>query len=262
MPSACCKWPRANTLLLLLVLSWSPGAAGDARQDLDRQAESLRAAMIRRGDAPGEISLSLAWLYARAGQSALTLSHIRLARKHGVGAGRIDLLLGTFYRMQARYDAAFSTLVRVLVAHPQQPYALVQLWKTLYESSLQGSEVSTDIDAIRERLAGLGLHFPAKLDAQKLSQDSSAQLAAAGYNALLTGKARFAAELFEAAIDAFPSNPLAHRGLGIARARLQDYARAAGAYLLYLELKPDAPDADGVDRVLMEYWKQRSAVSE
>ena len=42
--------------------------------------------------------------------------------------------------------------------------------------------------AIRERLAGLGLHFPVTFDPAKVSPDKSKQLAAAGYNALLSGK--------------------------------------------------------------------------
>jgi len=255
---------RIVILLVLVTAIGSPAKSrGQSRQqELARKVQILRQAMTRRGEPPGEISLALAALYARANQANETLEQVRLARKQGVSAGRIDLILGMFYRQQARYDAAFSTLVRVLVQHPQQPFALVQLWKTLYEAKLQGSEVKTDTDVIRERLAGLGLHFPGQFRPDRISQDKSRELAAAGYNALLTGKTRFAAELFEAAIDVFPSSPLAHRGLGIARARLQDYARASGAYLLYLELKPDAPDADQVDRVLMDYWKHRSEVSE
>jgi tetratricopeptide (TPR) repeat protein len=249
-------------LCCALLLCTPARANADAQQDLELRVQAMQRDLTRRGEPPGEVSLNLAWLYARANRPQETLHYVREARKQGIAAGRLDLLLGTFYRQQARYDASFSTLVRVLVRHPGQPYALVQLWKTLYESKLQGAEVQTDTDAIRERLAGLGLHFPRQFEPDKMSQNRSKEIAAAGYNALLTGKKQFAAELFEAAIDAFPSNALAHRGLGIARARLQDYARAAGAYLLYLELKPDAPDADDVDRVLMEYWRHSTKVIE
>ena len=253
-----------NALLVCaaLVAAAPPSALADAQLDLEQKAQGIRDSLLGRGESAGEVSLSLAWLYARANQPQQTLHYVRQARKQGIAAGRIDLLLGVFFRQQARYDASFSTLVRVLVQHSGQPFAMVQLWKTLYEAKLQGADVQTDTDAIRERLAGMGLHFPMTFKPEKMSQDKSRELAAAGYNALLTGKTQFAAELFEAAIDAFPSNALAHRGLGIARARLQDYARAAGAYLLYLELKPDAPDADEVDRVLMEYWRHRSETVE
>jgi tetratricopeptide (TPR) repeat protein len=253
---------RAALVTAVTVLAFHQPAGADTLHDLEQKAAWIRADLQRRGERPGEINLTLAWLYARANQAKETIHFVRLAKRQGAAASRVDLLLGTFYRQQARYDAAFSTLVRVLVRHPQQPYALVQLWKTLYEARLQGAEVKTDTDVIRERLAGLGLHFPVQFRPDRLSQDKSKQLAAAGYNALLTGRTKFAAELFEAAIDVFPSNPLAHRGLGIARARLHDYARASGAYLLYLELKPDAPDADEVDKVLMDYWKHRSKISE
>jgi tetratricopeptide (TPR) repeat protein len=223
----------------------------------EERARRLRAEMRQRGDSQGDIDLALAWLFARANRPDATYFYVKQAREHGISAGRTDLLLGMFYRKQRRYDAAFSTLVRVLVAHEEQPFALVQLWKTLYEAKLQGAETRTDTDTIQQRLERLGLHFPRSFEPSKLSESRSRELSASAYNALLTGRTRFAAELFEAAIDAFPSNPLAHRGLGIARARREDYARAAGAYLLYLELKPHAPDAAEVDRVLMQYWKYR-----
>ena len=148
-----------------------------------------------------------------------------------------------------------STLVRVLVRSPRQPRALVQLWKTLYEAKLRGVEVKTDLEAIRERLVTRGLHFPRRFKIESDSVTRSKKLAAAGYTALLGQRHRFAAQLFRAAINALPSNARAHRGLGIALAREHNYARAAGAYLLYLEMSPDAPDADDVDRVLMLYWK-------
>jgi len=252
----------ALSVYAALLVAGPRSALADAQQDLEQRAQAIRDSLVSRGESSGEVSLTLAWLYCRANRPQETLRHVRQARKQGVSAGRLDLLLGVFFRQQARYDASFSTLVRILVQHPGQPFALVQLWKTLYEAKLQGAEVQTDTDAIRERLGGMGLHFPMTFKPEKMSPNKSRELAAAGYNALLTGKTQFAAELFEAAIDAFPSNPLAHRGLGIARARLQDYARAAGAYLLYLELKPDAPDADEVDRVLMDYWRHRSETVE
>lgn len=244
-------------LLLALGLLLTAPVQADPPPRVQAQARMLRSQMVRRGEERGEIDLALAWHYARARQARSALYFVKQARKHGVAAGRTDLLLGTFYRRSGRYDAAFSTLVRVLVRNPQQPYALVQLWKTLYEAKLRGAATKTDTVAIQQRLAGLGLHFPVTFDPAKVSPDKSKQLAAAGYNALLSDKSGFAAELFESAVEANPSNALAHRGLGIARARKHDYTRAAGAYLLYLELNPQAPDADEVDRVLMEHWKNR-----
>lgn len=251
-------WLRLTVLSVLVIGSVPPPVLGRGRLSLDDRARLLRAQMQRRGESKGEIALALAWHYAKANSPRGTIYFVRQARKLGILATRTDLLLGTFYRQRGRHDAAFSTLVRLLVKHPEQPYALVQLWKTLYEANLQGAKIQTDTGAIRERLAALGLHFPKTFSADKLSANRSKRLAANGYNALLAGRDRFAAELFEAAIDAFPSNPLAHRGLGIARARQNDYTRAAGAYLLYLELNPQAPDAEEVDRVLMEYWMHRA----
>ena len=250
----------------MIALALAALAAGQARaappERAQTQARLLRGQMLRRGEARGEIDLALAWHYARARAAGATIHFVKEARKHGIMASRTDLLLGTFYRQQGRYDAAFSTLVRVLVRNPEQPFGVVQLWKTLYESKLRGAPIKTDTSAVRERLAGLGLHFPVEFDPAKVSADSSKELTASGYNALLSGRHGFAAELFEAAIDANPSNPLAHRGLGISRARKQDFTRAAGAYLLYLELNPQASDADEVDRMLMEYWKNRTSSTE
>lgn len=248
---------RVAAAALALVLAALCAGRQARAGEIERQARQLRAEMRARGDGPGEIDLALAWVFARAKRAKGALYYVKQARKHGIDQSRIDLLLSTLYRQLGRHDAAFSTLVRVLVRNPEQPYALVQLWKTLYEAKLQGAEVKTDTGSVRERLAALGLYFPAAFDPAKISIERSKRLTASAYNALLSGRVRFAAELFEAAIAAFPSNPLAHRGLGIARARRNDYARAAGAYLLYLELKPHAPDADDIDRVLMEYWRHR-----
>lgn len=213
--------------------------------------------MRGRGAAPGEIRLALAAHYARKRDAKHALSHLRAARKAGVSPGRVDLLLGELYRRVGRYDAAFSTLVRVLVDSPEQPHALVQLWKTLYESKLRGAEVKSDVESIRKRLASSGLYFPARFKLDSDADTRSRKLAASGYTALLGGRNQFAAELFQAAIAAMPSNARAHRGLGIARARLHDFMRAAGAYLLYLQLAPNARDADRVDATLMRYWRKR-----
>lgn len=243
--------------LLLSVLLRVPVMAQQHGVDQDRRARQIREQMDRRGDSAADIQLAMAWHYALANNIRQTLHFVKRARAHGIEGGRTDLVLGTVYRKQGRYDAAFSTLVRVLARYPEQPYALIQLWKTLYEACLQGARIKTDTASIRQRLRDLGLHFPEGFSAQEISRDKSRQLSAAGYNALVSDRIRYAAELFEAAIDAFPSNPLAHRGLGIARARRQDFVRAAGAYMLYLELEPNAPDAEEVDRVLMEYWKSR-----
>jgi tetratricopeptide (TPR) repeat protein len=245
--------------LSLIIGAWALAGSAWAEPafDADVAAREVRRQMLRRGDAPGEVSLALAAIYARGRRQGELLHFVNAARRQGVAAGRTDLLLGGFYRSVGRYDAALSTLVRVLVRHEDQPYALVQLWKTLYECRLRGAEVKTDLDAIRQRLAVAGLHFPRQLRINAASPGKAKKLAASGYSALLSDNSQFAAELFEAALDAFPSDAQAHRGLGIARARLQDFARAAGAYLLYLELNPQAPDADEVDRVLMRYWKGR-----
>ncbi len=218
-------------------------------------AALIRSQMSERGAPAGEIHLALASYYAKKKMSREVSLHIEEARKRGVTAMRIDLLLGTFFRSMKRYDAAFSTLVRVLVSAEEQPYALVELWKSLYECALQAVEIKTDTSVIRQRLERLGLYFPETFEIKPTSATYSKRLTADGFNALLTGRPKHAVELFQAALDLLPSNARAHRGLGQARLRLQDFTRAAGAYLLYLELAPNAPDAVDVDRFLMDYWK-------
>ena len=232
-------------------------AAAGPRVTFPDRVRRLRRQMQRRGDPAGEISLALAALYAKARRGRQVMQLIAMARKQGIAAVRTDLLLGSFYRRVGRYDAAFSTLVRVLVRHEEQPYALVELWKTLYDFKLRGGKASTDTESIRQRLAESGLHFPRRFKVTSRSVVRAKKLTASGYNTLLQDRPRIAAALFTEAIDLNPSYALAHRGLGIARARAQDYLRAAGAYLVYLELSPDASDAAGVDRALMEYWKSR-----
>jgi Flp pilus assembly protein TadD len=101
------------------------------------------------------------------------------------------------------------------------------------------------------------MYFPKEFRAEELSAGESKRLTAEGYSALLASKPHIAEELFESAVEALPSNPKAHRGLAITHMRLQRISQAIGAYLLYLELNPNAPDAAEVDRVLVEYWKSR-----
>lgn len=248
---------RCFLALFVVTIAWGPRAAL-ARPTTRQQAADLLAQMKRRGETKGEIHLALAALHARVGAQGEALKHARAARRLGIVSSRIDLVLGSLYRRLGRYDAAFSTYLRVLVHNTGQPHALVQLWKTLYEARLRGAKVKIDTQALRDRLIGFGLHFPKDFKLENDSADSSNRLTVRAYSALLAQRNRYAAELFEAAIDALPSNPRAHRGLGIARARQQDFMRAAGAYLLYLELAPNAPDADEIDRILMRYWKGRA----
>lgn len=248
---------RLATIALLVGVFALPCPAS-ARNSLRAQVRMLMKQMKQRGEKKAEIHLALAALYGRHRQQALVYKHVRAARRLGIAPSRTNLVLGTLYRRIGRYDAAFSTLLRVLVHNKGQPYALVQLWKTLYEAQLRGAQVKVDLDDIRDRLLGFGMHFPKRLTMEKDSATRSKKMTVLGYNALLGGRNKYAAGLFEAAIDALPSNARAHRGLGIARARKQDYMRAAGAYLLYLELYPNAPDADQIDRILMRYWKSRA----
>ena len=253
---------RAIMLFTLGILLLSSAMAGARAPTSAEQGAVIRHQMQRRGAAAGEISLALAAHFARAKQQKEVYFYVNQARKQGIPSGRIDLVLGSFFRRVGRYDAAFSTLVRVLVNHQDQPHALVELWKTLYRCKLEGTETKTDTDGIRARLAESGLHFPRWFSANAQAAARSKELASSGYNALLSQRNKFAAELFEASVDKNPSNAQAHRGLGIARARLGDYGRAAGAYLVYMNLAPNAPDADGVDKVLMEYWKNKATVGQ
>ena len=245
-------------LVALIALLAFPPRAGARRITVAKQARLILAQMKHRGEAKGEIHLALAAMYGRYGRQAEVYSHVRAARRLGIAPSRTNLILGDLYRRLGRFDAAFATFLRVLVLNPGQPYALIQLWKTLYEAQLQGAEVKVDMGNIRDRLVGFGLYFPKALQVEKDGATRSKKLTVLGYNALLADRNRYAAGLFKAAIDALPSNPRAHRGLGIARARRQDFMRAAGAYLLYLELHPNAPDADEIDRILMRYWRSRA----
>ncbi|MBW2731155.1 MAG: hypothetical protein JRH20_02115 [Deltaproteobacteria bacterium] len=245
---------RIQMVLWALLMSAQARAAPISVQ---AQSQDLVEQMRQRGAGKGEVHLALAGLYAKALHPTKVLAHLRAARKLGISGIRTDLLLGNFYRRSGRYDAACSTLLRVLVTHPGQPYALVQLWKTVYEAKLRGQELQVDISTIRRRLATFGLHFPKELKLDATGQEESKRITVRAYGALLAQRNRYAAELFEAAITAFPSNARAHRGLGIARARQHDYMRAAGAYLLYLELSPQAADASQVDEMLANYWRNR-----
>jgi len=64
------------------------------------------------------------------------------------------------------------------------------------------------------------------------------------------GRYKSAARVLEKAARLDPNFPRVQRSLGIARARLGDYAGARKAYERYLELDPSAPDAADVRRIL------------
>lgn len=253
--------------MLLTLLILDPGlaapatarAAGRGVGGTDAAGRRLLAQLRAQGQDKGEQHLALAALYARAGDQHRSYEHLRAAGRLQVEAGRLQFVLALLYRRLGRYDAALSALTRVLVEHPEQPQALLQLWKTVYEAQLRGARFQTDLGPVLERLDSVGMHLPARLDADPSSASESAKLSAAGYQQLLAGRLDQAVQCFEGAIEALPSNARAHRGLGIARAREQDPTRAAGAYQLYLELAPDAPDADRVDWVLMQYWRDRGS---
>ncbi len=248
--------PVTNLSLVAVTLLGAAVRPAIAQPTAADRAGALTAEMRDRGEPAGEIHLAVAAIYARDRGAEQSLGHLKAARRLGVARSRVNLVLADLYRRQGRYDAALSTLVRLLVRHREQPHALVQLWKTIYELTLRGAKVQTDIAPIREQLAASGLYFPPKVDFTPDAQARSAKLTAAGYSALLGRRDRLAADLFREAIDALPSSPRAHRGLGIALARRHDAQRAAGAYLLYLELHPRAPDAAEVDKILMRYWRR------
>jgi tetratricopeptide (TPR) repeat protein len=258
-----CVCERAQRRILLIaaaavgLAAVGPGvhARGKARIDLGVQV--LVRQLRDRGESPAEVHLALAALYARDG-SPKTAKYLAAAQKLGMSPVRLALVKAMALRRQGRYDAVFSTLLNVLVTHPEQPYALVEMWKSLYEATLRGSSLSMDRDTVRERLAGYGMRFPAKLALSAKAASQSRKLTALGYSQMLAGRTRYAVELFQAAIDHLPSNARAHRGLGLAREKEHDFMRATGAFLVYLHLVPDTQDAEDIDRKLMRYWKEHT----
>jgi|GEM_PF-4084962 Tfp pilus assembly protein PilF len=227
-----------------------------AAAQLPPDAQAVVDEMKTRGNKLGDIHLAVAAHFLAQGKHKSVLHHIRLARRNGVQDSRTSLLVAGAYRKSGRFDAAFTTLVRILVRHPGQPVALIELWKTLFQQQLQGTAVQTDIQAIRSRLSSAGLYFPAEIKTATTAGESR-KIAAAGFNALLSDNLTFAIELFKSALDLDPSYGRAHRGLGIAWGRQHSFKRAAGAYTLYLDLNPRAADGEKVDRALMRYWKKR-----
>jgi tetratricopeptide (TPR) repeat protein len=254
--------PVLATVCVLLGIH-GPATVASARnpsatlRPIEQKARQLVGELRRRGEPVAEIHLALAALFGHAGDKR-AFKQLEAARKLGINPVRLALVHAPTLLRVGRHDEAMATLVQVLVHYPEQSRALVTLWKTLYEAMLQGKPLRTDVDAIRKRLGDFGLHFPEKLELGRKSESKSSELTALGYNALLAKRSKYAAELFEAAIDFYPSNARAHRGLGMARAQLFDHRRATGAFLLYLELNPAAPDAEEIDRRLASYWKGRS----
>ena len=243
---------RVLVLCSIALLALAPSAS-EAKPPLE--VAQLIAQKRARGEAAGEIHLAVAAAYLHLGQQEPTFEHLRAARKRGIAQSRVDLVAGTLYRKVGRYDAACATLLRVLVDHPGQPHALVELWKSLYEAELRRFPLAVDRKGLRRRLADHGLYLPEEFTAQSTNSANSRKLTVRGHQALLAQRYTTAAGLFRGAIELLPSNSGAHRGLALAYLRQKDYRRAAGAYSLYLELNPNAPDADEIDQALVAHWK-------
>jgi hypothetical protein len=195
-------------------------------------------------------------MHAQRGALREAAEALDAARRRGAAGFRVDLLLADVRRREGRYDASLALLGRIVLEHAAPPI-LAQLWQTLYEAQLRQALGNLDVSALRERLLAEGFYLPPVLALSGDAAQRSAKSTNAGYDALLAGNLQAAEVLFEEALDAFPGNAPAHRGLGITWARRHDHRRAAGAYSLYLVLRPLAPDADAVDRALMRYWKRR-----
>jgi tetratricopeptide (TPR) repeat protein len=219
-------------------------------------AAALAEEMRSRGEPEGEVRLALAGLYAKTGALHRAKEELEAARRRGVTEFRVDLALADVHRREGSYDAALRLLRRAAVQRGGT-HVTVQLWKTLYEAQLRRATEDLDVTAVRQHLLAEGLYLPASLVIAKDAFQRSEESAAAGYDELLAGNPRAAVGFFQQALDAFPGNARAHRGLGIAWARCHDHRRAAGAYSLYLMLRPHAADAEAVDRALMRYWKRR-----
>lgn len=250
---------KALRLPLTVVTTAVIGAAlaPEVRADSAAQGRALAAELRTRGETEAEVQLALAEHLARAGELAAARQALETSRRRGVRAFRADLVLADVQRREGRFAESLALLGRVIVEHGG-PRALVQAWKTLYEAQLRGGAAGLDVTALRDRLLAEGLYLPAELAASNNAAARSERSTVAAYDALLAGNPQGAVELFQEALDAFPGNARAHRGLGIAWARRHELRRAAGAYVLYLALRPHAADAEEVDRALMRYWKRRA----
>jgi outer membrane biosynthesis protein TonB len=74
--------------------------------------------------------------------------------------------------------------------------------------------------------------------------------AAKGDKALRAFDTRTAQAAFESALKLDPALPGAHRGMGMVYVLLGRNAEAKSEYAKYLQLAPDAPDKDQIERLL------------
>ncbi|MEQ8277792.1 MAG: protein kinase [Deltaproteobacteria bacterium] len=97
-----------------------------------------------------------------------------------------------------------------------------------------------------ERIVRDGGAAPEASGAPQPSRPSDAQLYTAGNRYLLLGELRRAEEALEAAVRANPNHAPSHRSLGVLHARNDDHEKAIEHYERYLQLRPNAKDAEKV----------------
>ena len=92
---------------------------------------------------------------------------------------------------------------------------------------------------------------------KKHDTQAAKALYAEGNRLTLQGRPGEAVVRFNRALKADPNFADAHRGLGIAYARLEKADQAVRHYELYIKMRPYAHDADRVRSILRSYYKQQ-----
>ncbi len=205
----------------------------------------------------GEILLRLADAYGHIGDEARARATAQRAVRAGVEATRAKLVLGDMAWRAGRYDEATRQYLDVLASDPDQPHALTQLWKIVYTVASQGLSVEIDPQEIVARLEQAGLYFPARPPtAGAGASERAVERIVAEANALLARNLPDAAlAQLERAAGLNPGASEIYRALARTYLGLNDPHRAQGATLLYLTLRPDAPDASGMRRWLFDHWR-------
>lgn len=205
---------------------------------------------------PGDYNLflRLADAYGRLGpeQREKVLYYTTQATLAGADDARVDIILGDFYFRAGDLTAAIRAYLRVLDRAPAHGYTLVQLRAAVLESN--PAVVDIDLGQIRKRLEEAGLYLPQNPPKNPNAEDAR-PLIEEGYGFITEGEYDQALERFKAALDLDPYSGVAVRGMGIVYAQTKKIRQALAAYMAYLDLSPNAEDADAVRDVIEIFFE-------
>ena len=193
-----------------------------------------------------QLMIRLTDAYIRIGDARRAGPALERLADLGVEPLRIALLRGDLELGLGDHDRAARAYLDALSMAPHQTHALSQLWRLMLEVTLADAQVAFDRATVIETLQREGLFFPGAYTPSPDGPERAARLVDRASAMVRRGSAEEAVVLLTQAIAIDPGNADAFAALARAHASDNDPRSAIGAFLVYLILAPDAPDAPRV----------------